>query len=145
MSQSYNKIWVHSIWSTKDRKPMIRPEIEQRIYHYISEQLHELGCPMRIINGMPDHVHCLFLLDPQKSIASVMKQIKGSTSHFVNQNDLINQKFSWQRGYAAFSVSESTLERVHYYIKGQKTHHQVKSYREEYEGFLELYGFQYKS
>ena len=54
------------------------------------------GCPVRVINGMPDHLHCLFLLNPQKSIAEIIKQVKGSTSHWVNEQDLIKEKFSWQ-------------------------------------------------
>ena len=123
MPHSYNKIWIHAIWSTKERMPLIQPLIEQKIFQFISEQLREQGCPVRIINGMPDHIHCLFLLSPQKSIAGVIKQIKGSSSHFINQNDLIAEKFAWQTGYAAYSVSESVVERVFKYIKNQKQHH----------------------
>lgn len=69
-------------------------KIETKIHQFISEQLREIGCPVRIINGMPDHIHCLFLLSPQKSIAEVIKQIKGSSSHFINQNNLITEKFA---------------------------------------------------
>src|SRR5690606_6486220 len=94
----------------------------------------------RIINGMPDHIHCLFLLSPQKSIADVVKQIKGSSSHFINQNNLIAEKFSWQTGYAAFSVSESVAEKVFRYIKNQKAHHQKKAFQQEYSEFIKLYG-----
>jgi len=69
---------------------------------------------------MPDHIHCLFLLNPQKSISEVIKQIKGSSSHYVNQTNLISQKFAWQTGYAAYSVSESVLEKTFSYIQNQK-------------------------
>ena len=78
MPHSFNKIWIHTIWSTKERLPLIHPSVESKIYQFINEQLREQGCPVRIINGMPDHIHCLFLLSPQKSIAEVIKQIKGS-------------------------------------------------------------------
>src|SRR4051812_43847737 len=107
MPHSYNKIWIHAIWSTKERIPLIHHGIEQKLYQFLSDQLRELGCPVRIINGMPDHIHCLFLLSPQKSIADVIKQIKGSSSHYINQGNLIKEKFAWQTGYAAYSVSES--------------------------------------
>lgn len=117
MSHSYHRLWIHAIWATKERMPLINKDIESKIHNIISEQLHELGCPLRIINGMPDHIHCLFLLNSQKSIAEVMKQIKGSSSHFINQNDFLTQKFSWQTGYAAYSVSESVTEKVYQYIK----------------------------
>ncbi len=141
MGHSFDKIWIHSIWSTKQRANLILPDIEKKIYCFISEQFREIGCPVRIVNGMPDHIHCLFLLNPQKSIAEVIKQIKGSSSHFINQNKLTVDKFSWQTGYAAYSISESVIEKVFNYIKNQKEHHQNKSFQQEYDDFLKLYGF----
>ena len=93
---------------------------------------------------MPDHLHCLFLLSPQTSINDVIKQIKGSSSYYINQNNLMIEKFAWQTGYAAYSVSESVIERVFQYIKNQKTHHQKKTFDQEYEDFLKLYGFKNK-
>ena len=140
MPHSFNKIWIHAIWATKERIPLIHKNIENNIYKFITEQLREQGCPVRIINGMPDHIHCLFLLSPQKSIAEVIKQIKGSSSHFINQNNFIAEKFAWQTGYAAYSVSESGVEKVFQYIKNQKSHHQKKTFQQEYEEFIELYG-----
>ena len=139
MSHSYNKIWIHAIWSTKERKPLIHPNVENKIHQFISEQLREQGCPVRIINGMPDHIHCLFLLSPQKSISEVIKQIKGSSSHFINQNNLIADKFAWQTGYAAYSVSELGINKVFEYIKNQKQHHTKKTFDIEYDEFLKLY------
>ena len=140
MSHSFNKIWIHSIWATKERNPLINQSIEKKVHQFISEQLREHGCPVRIINGMPDHIHCLYLLNPQKSITEVIKQIKGSSSHFINQNNLTLEKFSWQTGYASYSVSESVIEKVYQYIKNQKQHHQKKSFQQEYDDFLKLYG-----
>ncbi len=142
MPHSFNKIWIHAIWSTKERIPLIRQHVENTIFQYIGEQLRDIGCPVRIINGMPDHVHCLFLLNPQKSIADVIKQIKGSTSHYINQSNLMNEKFSWQTGYAAFSVSESAVEKVFQYIQSQKQHHHKKTFQQEYDEFLKLFGFE---
>ena len=89
---------------------------------------------------MPDHIHCLFLLSREKSIAEVIKQIKGSSSHYINQANLISEKFSWQTGYAAFSVSESIVDKVFHYIKNQKQHHTKKKFQQEYEEFIELNG-----
>lgn len=93
---------------------------------------------------MPDHIHCLFLLSPQKSIAEVIKQIKGSSSYFINQNNLIAEKFAWQTGYAAYSVSESIIGKVFEYIKNQKSHHQKKTFQKEYDEFIKLYGIETK-
>ena len=144
MPHSYNKIWIHAIWATKERMPIIHSNIKYKIHQFISEQLRAQGCLVRIINGMPDHIHCLFLLSPQKSIAEVIKQIKGSSSHYINQNDLTSKKFAWQTGYAAYSVSESVVEKVFQYIKTQKEHHQKKSFLQEYEAFSKLYGVETK-
>jgi putative transposase len=141
MSHSFNKVWIHAIWATKNRMPLINLWIEQKVYSFIATQLREQGCLVKIINGMPDHIHCLFLLNAQKSIVDIIKQIKGSSSHFINQDDLIAQKFAWQTGYASFSVSESSIEKVYEYIKNQKMHHQGRNFTQEYEALLKLYGF----
>lgn len=142
MPHSFNKIWIHAIWATKERTPFITKNIESKIYDFMNEQLREIGCPVRIVNGMPDHIHCLFLLNPKKSISEVIKQIKGSSSHFINQNNLIPKKFAWQTGYAAYSVSESVMKKVFQYIQNQKKHHHKKIFQEEYNNFLQLYGFE---
>ncbi|MBI3219404.1 MAG: IS200/IS605 family transposase [Bacteroidetes bacterium] len=140
MPHSYNKIWIHAIWATKERLPLIHFNVENKIHGHISEQLIEQECRVKIVNGMPDHIHSLFLLNPKKSIADVIKQIKGSSSHFVNQDNIIPEKFAWQTGYAAYSVSESAVERVFQYIKNQKQHHLKKTSLQEYDEFIKLYG-----
>ena len=117
MPHSFNKIWIHAVWSTKERQPLIPRAAEIKIHNFLREELIELGFPVRIINGMPDHIHSLFLLNPQKSVAEVIKYVKGITSHSINDQNLISKKFSWQTGYAAYSVSESQLERVFQHIK----------------------------
>jgi putative transposase len=140
MSHSLNRIWVHAIWSTKRRYPFIMPAIENRVHNYMKEQFDESGCPVRIINGMPEHVHSLFLLGPQCTVAGTIKQVKGSTSHWINEEDLIPGRFAWQTGYAAYSVSESLLKKVYNYIANQKRHHQKKTFLEEHEEFNKLHG-----
>jgi REP element-mobilizing transposase RayT len=70
-----------------------------------------------------------------------VKQIKGSSSHFINQQELIPEKFSWQTGYAAYSVSESVVNKVFEYIQNQKIHHQKKTFQQEYDEFIQLVGF----
>lgn len=137
MSHSFSTLWVHAVWATKNREPLILPKLEQALYSYLFQELEKLGCPGRIINGMPDHIHLLFLLNPQKSISEVIKQLKGASSHWVNQQDFIPEKFAWQTGFAAYSVSESITGRVHEYIKNQKTHHRKVSFQDEYEELIQ--------
>lgn len=139
MSHSYNKIWIHAVWSTKNRMPMIKPEIEKKVFSLVANELKEMSCPVRIIDGMTDHIHCLFLQSPQKSMMDIIKQIKGGSSHAINLQNISMEKFAWQTGYAAYSVSESVLEKVFEYIKNQKQHHQKRSFQEEYDEFLRLH------
>ena len=86
-----------------------------------------------------EHVHCLIDLPTGISIEDSLKLYKGASSHFINANNLIPEKFAWGRGYAAFSVSESQSEKVIQYIKNQKEHHRVKPFSEEYQEFLDKY------
>jgi REP element-mobilizing transposase RayT len=144
MSHSFTKLWIHAIWATKNRQELIDYSNEKKLYDYIREELIALGCPVRIINGMPDHVHVLFLQNPQKSISDLIKQIKGSSSHFVNRGELILEKFAWQTGFAAFSVSESQLDVVCNYIKNQKQHHLKKNGQDEFDEFVKLHGLKKK-
>ncbi|PIY11172.1 MAG: transposase [Flexibacter sp. CG_4_10_14_3_um_filter_32_15] len=140
MAHSYVKIWIHAVFGTKYRENIIVPSIKNQVHQIIVNELKGLDCSLLAINGMPDHVHTLFLLNSQKNISEVMKQIKGGTSYQINQQDLIKGKFAWQVGYGAFSVSESGIEKVKEYIKNQEIHHQQMTFQEEYEHFIKLHG-----
>jgi putative transposase len=141
MAHSYVKIWIHVVFGTKYRENLIVPTIKKEVHQIIIDEVNGLDCSLMAINGMPDHVHILFLMNAQKSIADIMKQIKGGSSYQINQKDLMTGKFAWQIGYGAFSVSESGIEKVKDYIKNQEIHHQKQTFQEEYERFLELHGF----
>jgi REP element-mobilizing transposase RayT len=138
MSHSLHKVWLHAIFTTKNREPLINQNVEQRIYDFIRNELNEMGCSVRAINGMSEHIHILFLLNPQKSYADVIKQIKGSSSHWINKQNIIQEKFAWQTGYAAFSVSESVSNKVYQYILNQKKHHNTKKFLKENDEFIKL-------
>ena len=142
MPHSFNKIWIHGIWATKDRQPLISPKIEKIVFNLLKQQFTDSGCIIHTINGMPEHIHCLFLLNPQKSVSEIIKQIKGSSSHYLNQKKLTDYRFAWQTGYAAYSVSESLIPRVANYIRNQKQHHKKNTFQEEYRQFLNLYGIE---
>jgi len=141
MAHSFTKIWIHGIFGTKDRYPLIKESFAQELYDHIYQQLEDdLNCKVRIINGMPDHIHMLFLLNRSKAIADIFKAIKGESSHWLNQQDFLKQKFTWQVGYGGFSISESAVERVENYIRNQKQHHKKMTFKQEYEQFLKNYG-----
>jgi putative transposase len=121
--------------------PLIHPKMEQKLFEFLKDELKKMGCMVSIVNGMPDHVHCLFGINPQKSITDIIKQIKGSSSHYVNSNNLLSEKFIWQRGFGVFGVSYSAVDHVYYYIRNQKKHHQKRTFENEYIKFMKLHGF----
>ena len=144
MPHSLLKIWIHGVFGTKDRLPLIKTEYEKELHEHIKGKLEkDLDCKVRIINGTVDHVHILFLLSPNFTIGDIFKNIKGETSHWVNQENFIKQKFAWQTGYGAFSVSESKVSEVEEYIKKQKEHHKKITYIEEVELFKKKYGLEF--
>jgi REP element-mobilizing transposase RayT len=140
MAHSKVKIWIHAIWRTKHSEVLIQPEKEREIYSLIRKEFEETGCIVDAVNGMPDHVHVLFLLNPERSIRSVIKQVKGAVSHSINREKITASRFAWGVGYAAFSVSVSNKEKVRKYIDNQKIHHRKMNFQKEIEEFLKLHG-----
>ena len=143
MSHSLTCIWIHAIFGTKFRDSLILPAFEPKLHAHIKMQLvDDLGCRVRAINGTGDHVHVLFLLNPNLALKDILKNIKGESSHWVNQENFARRKFAWQTGYAAYSVRESDLLAVENYILSQKEHHRKKSYFEEYQQIALEHGLQ---
>ena len=138
MAHSFYNLNIHTVFSTKDWQPLIKPQVESKIHSHIKHCLYELDCKCIEINGTENHIHLLFNQNPNKSIAEIIKNVKGNSSHWINQNNLLTTKFAWQVGYAAFSVSESQLTSVAQYICNQKEHHKKLSFSEEWNRFLEL-------
>lgn len=113
MSHSLTKVWIHAIFRTKNSSPLITKNIEDKLYRYLIDLLaNELKCAVRIINGMSNYIHILFLLNLNFALKDIMHRIKRSSSHWINQNNFVKDKFAWQLGYGAFSVSESKLNVV---------------------------------
>lgn len=127
---------LHIVFCTKDRVPLIKPEIEQKIYNYISGIGCNLGIPILKIGGMSDHIHILLMLPATICLSKGMHRIKGSSSRWINEHFFDDTGFKWQGGYSAFSVSLSNLEKVKRYIERQKIHHQYYSFEDEHRGFL---------
>jgi len=134
-----HKIWIHAVWATFNQEAIISQNMERRLFDFMKQQFAELGCPVWAINGMSDHVHCLFLLSTQLSLSMLIEQIKGGSAHFVSQGELCKGKFAWQKGYAAYSLSEIDAGGAFQDISNQKQFHQRMGFREEFEGLLRNY------
>lgn len=127
---SYAHIWIHAVWATHNREPFITVEIEQILFPFIRNELNKLECSNVVINGMPDHVHCLFRMRAIHSVSQILKQIKGSSARFVNKSHGFKH-FYWQPTYAAFSVSPHQVHIIRHYIFNQKIHHSTNSFEKE--------------
>ena len=136
------KVWIHLIWSTKNREKIISPRLKPNLIQHIKDNAQEKSIFIDSINCVSDHIHLIVSLKGEQSISKVLNLIKGESSHWVNENNLSNIKFEWQDEFIAVSVSESQLEAVRKYIANQEEHHRIKSFKEEYELFVRKYGFE---
>jgi REP-associated tyrosine transposase len=144
MSQhSYNKIWIHLIWETLGKKKTLPKDSRLKISDFLYKYSEEKNIYMKINFVNADHVHTLIDLPTNITVEECIKLLKGASSHYINQNRLTNNKFSWGRGYGAFSVSASQLVNVEAYIKNQEDHHRHKNFTEEYKLFIKKYGMDY--
>lgn len=137
----YVKIWIHTVWTTKNRAPLLAREIRQNVFDHIRENAKKKGIYIDFINGHLEHVHCLISLSSGLSIDKILMLLKGESSYWINKNKFSRGKFEWQDEYFAVSVSESNLSRVRNYIKNQEDHHKKKSFTEEYQEFMQKYKF----
>ncbi len=129
------------MWGTKRRVHLLTGEVRYQVLAHIRENSLSKGIYIDTINGVTEHLHCLLSLNPDMTLANVMQQIKGESSHWINKNSLISNKFRWADDYYAASVSESHLRRVRDYIRNQERHHHVQTWEAECEEFLVTYGF----
>ena len=141
---SWVRIWVHLVFSTKNRKPFLRSkELRLKVFQHIKENAKNKGIYMDSIGGHTNHVHCLISLGREQSVSKVAQLIKGESSYWINKSELIKSDFKWQNDFWAVSVSESHLNAVRKYIKNQEEHHRVISFTEEVDNFMKKYGWKY--
>ena len=139
---SHVRIWVHLVFATKNRAPLLKKEFRFDVYNHISKNCLDKGIFLQAINGYTDHLHCLISLGKDQNIAKITQLIKGESSFWINQNNLVPEKFGWQDDYFAVSVSQSQVEKVTAYIKNQEHHHQQKSFDDEVNAFITKYGWE---
>ncbi len=138
----YVKVWLHFVWSTKNREPYLTDETRPQVFQHIRENAREKGIFIDFINGYVDHIHCLISFGTDQTIEKIMQLIKGEASFWINKNKLCPTKFGWQDEYFVVSVSDSIVDKVREYIKKQEEHHKQQTFQEEFEDFLVKAGFQ---
>jgi REP-associated tyrosine transposase len=143
MSQSFTNLLYHLIFSTKERRPVIKSEYQPRLYDYIGGIIRGTGGISLGIDGTEDHVHVLAKLRPDRALSDVLRDLKANATGWMHDMFPRLADFYWQRGYAAFTVSQSNLRQVQRYLAAQKEHHQKISFRDEFISFLKANEIEY--
>ncbi len=139
---SWIRIWVHLVFSTKDKIPFLNSvELRNEVFIHIKQNSEQKNIWLDNINGYNNHAHCLISLGRDQSISNVAQLIKGESSFWINKNKLTKSKFIWQDDYWAVSVSESHLSSTRNYIQLQEEHHKLKPFSEEIDDFMKKYGW----
>ena len=143
MANTYSQLYIHGIFAVKYREALIQMEWKHRLLGVIGNLINEMGCKTIIVNGVEDHVHCFFGLIPRVSISDVMQIAKGKSSKWINDNNLLKQRFEWQVGFGCFSYSHSQIDNLFKYIQNQEEHHKKETFRDEYIRILKSFGVSY--
>jgi len=140
MPQSLSKILLHTVFSTKERRPFLRDRsLREELHRYMGGILKERNCPPLIVGGVEDHVHVLCLLSRTCTPAEMVKELKRSSSLWIKTRGPKLSDFAWQNGYGVFSIGFSQLEEVRRYIAEQESHHTKTTFQEEFRRLLQRY------
>ena len=143
MSQSLCKIYLHIIFHVKTTSPQIADEHLERVHSYIGQLVNTTGCHVIRVGGIGDHVHIVCLLSKSESVAHLVEEVKRNSSRWIKSVSPLYKFFAWQGGYAAFSVSQSVVDKTVEYVSSQREHHLKQSFRDEYLTCLKLYNVDY--
>ena len=143
MAQSLCKIYLHLVFHVKSTSPQIEPKHLDRVHSYIGQLINAIGCKVIRVGGVSDHVHVVCLLSKEETVAHLVEEVKRNSSRWIKTLDAGYEHFSWQAGYAVFSISQSVLDKTVEYVNHQKEHHIKTSFHDEYIQFLKLYQIEF--
>ena len=142
MPSTYSNLLYDIVFSTKDRERVITEEFKEELYRYMAGIAREDGGSLLEIGGIEDHVHLLAKFKPSIAVSDMLRLYKTNSSKWMRE-EKGRERFGWQEGYAAFSVSESQVVTVRRYIRNQAAHHRRQSFQEEFVAMLERHGVEY--
>ena len=144
MANTYTQLYIQIVFAVKSRQNLISNSWKNELFKYITGIISNDGQKLIAINGMPDHIHILIGLKPNKALSDLVRDIKANSSRFINEKRWISGKFEWQTGFGAFSYSHSQLTNIINYIQNQEKHHASTTFKEEYIDFLNAFEIDYK-
>jgi REP element-mobilizing transposase RayT len=145
MANTYTQIYLQFVFAVQNRLSLIEPYWKDDLCKYITGIVQNNGHKMLAINGPANHLHVFIGYKPNQLIPDLLQDIKGYSSKWINENRVVQGKFQWQEGYGAFSYSHSHIDYVIQYIMNQEEHHRVKTFKDEYQEFLEKFNVPYDS
>jgi REP element-mobilizing transposase RayT len=144
MAGSFSSLYVHLVFSTRNREPLLAPAHRQDIFAYMAAILRESGCEFVLVNGVADHVHVVCTLPVSVTLAELVAKLKGNSSHWIRKCREDMTDFRWQSGYAAFSFARKNLDAVRRYVNHQETHHRHKTFDQEYRELLTMASIEFE-
>lgn len=142
MANTFSQIYIHVVFTVRGRENLIH-KWKDELYKYICGIVNHHHQKVYAINGMPDHIHLLLSIKPDCMLSNLMRNIKASSSKWINTKKFLKGKFQWQEGFGAFSCSQSQLDFVIAYINNQEKHHSKKSFKQEYIELLKKYKIEF--
>lgn len=143
MGQSLVKNYIHIVFSTKYREPLIYEPVENELHAYLGGICNRLECHVIIVGGYTDHIHILCMLSKKIALMKLMEELKSHSSKWIKSKGKSYENFYWQDGYGAFSVKGSEVDKVTAYIANQHNHHNKQKFKDEYRAFLKKYKVKY--
>lgn len=143
MSHTFINSLHHCVFSTKERRPLITPELQPRLFQYMGGIARENKIKLLAAGGVADHVHILISMPSTISISKAIQPIKGCSSKWIHETFLEHRSFEWQEGYGAFSIGIGDVERTVNYINNQAGHHGKMDFKAEFHAFLKKHGIEY--
>lgn len=139
MSQSFAKLYVHLVFSTKDRTETLPKQHLEEVHSYVAEILNQNHCPTIIVGGTANHIHILYVQSKTMTLSDTVRMLKANSSKWINEKNGHFNPFAWQDGYGAFSISQSHVDAVKQYIASQEEHHKGVDFKEEFRHLCQLY------
>ena len=143
MANTYTQIHIQTVFAVKYRSSLLKKEWRADLFRYMTEVLQSNGHKMLAIGGVEDHVHMFFGFRPTETLSDLVRDVKRSSTLWINNNHLLLRRFSWQEGFGAFSYSRNQIRIICNYINSQEEHHRKTTFMEEYIKTLEDFGVDY--
>ena len=140
---SFVSCLIHCVWATEERRPLIDPSLQPRLWPYLGGIARENSIKTLVVGGVENHVHLLLSIPSTLSVAKSIQLLKGNSSKWIHETFPEQRGFEWQEGYGAFSIGVSGVGDTTKYIEGQAEHHRKMSFQEELEMFLKKHGMEY--